>query len=115
MDWLEFAVFVAGAGVVELPLFFAFAVGVVCAPAIDPAIRNALIQKLAANFKYLFIGILFPKQVSTSSPLQYTQPCTLRRYNFRATGRQGLRPFACCDTNDIFQSASADLNFMQSG
>jgi hypothetical protein len=66
VDWVEFVVFVAGAGVVELPLFFAFAAGVVCAPAIDPAIRNALIQKLAANFKYLFIGILFPKQVSTS-------------------------------------------------
>ena len=45
-------VFAAGAVlVVELPLFFAFAVGVVCAMTIDPVIRNALIQKLAANFK----------------------------------------------------------------
>ena len=36
--------------------FFVFAVDVVvCAIAIDPVIRNALIQKLAANFKYLFI------------------------------------------------------------
>jgi hypothetical protein len=54
--WLELFV-VAGAGlVVELPLFFfGFVVGVVCAMAIDPATRNALIQKLAANFRYLFI------------------------------------------------------------
>lgn len=64
VDWPEFVVFVAGAGVVVEP-FFAFAAGLVCAPAIDPAIRNALIQKLAANFKYLFIAILFPKQLST--------------------------------------------------
>jgi hypothetical protein len=43
----------AGAVVVEeLPLFFfAFVVDVVCAVAIDPATRNALIQKPAANFK----------------------------------------------------------------
>jgi hypothetical protein len=55
--WLELFVVAAGAGlVVELPLFFfAFPAGVVCAMAIDPATRNALIQKLAANFKYLFI------------------------------------------------------------
>ena len=54
--WLEPFV-AAGAGlVVELPLFFfGFGVGVVCAMAIDPVTRNALIQKLAANFKYLFI------------------------------------------------------------
>jgi hypothetical protein len=54
--WLE--LLVAGAELVAvLPLFFfAFAVGVVCADATDPAIRNALIQKLAANFRYLFIG-----------------------------------------------------------
>jgi hypothetical protein len=58
VDWLEFVVFVAGAGVVEPAFFFAFGVVVVCAPAIDPAIRNALIQKLAANFKYLFINVL---------------------------------------------------------
>jgi hypothetical protein len=38
--------------VVELPLFFfAFAVEVVWPIAIDPVTRNALIQKLAANFK----------------------------------------------------------------
>jgi hypothetical protein len=42
--------------VVELPaFFFAFGVVVVCAGAIDPATKNALTQKLAANFKYLFI------------------------------------------------------------
>jgi hypothetical protein len=42
--------------VAEFPLFFfAFAVDVVCAVAIDAVTRNALIQKLAANFKYLFI------------------------------------------------------------
>jgi hypothetical protein len=77
-DWLEFVVFVACAGVVvELPPFFAFAVDVVCAPAIDPAIRNALIQKLAANFKYLFIDILFPKQVSTAiTPSVHPPLCT---------------------------------------
>jgi hypothetical protein len=67
VDWLELVVVVAGEGlVVELPFFFAFAVEVVCAITIDPVIRNALIQKLAANFKYLFIDVLFPKQVSTS-------------------------------------------------
>jgi hypothetical protein len=47
--------FVVAAGAVvaeELPLFFfAFVVDVVCAVAIDPATRNALIQKPAANFK----------------------------------------------------------------
>jgi hypothetical protein len=65
--WLEFVVLATGAGfVAELPPFFAFAVGVVCAITTDPAIRNAPIQKLAANFKYLFIDVLFPKQVSTS-------------------------------------------------
>ncbi len=55
--WLELFVVAAGAGlVVELPLFFfAFGAGVVWAIAIDPVTRNALIQKLAANFKYLFI------------------------------------------------------------
>jgi hypothetical protein len=38
--------------VVELPLFFfVFAVDVVWPIAIDPVTRNALIQKLAANFK----------------------------------------------------------------
>ena len=49
----ELVVVAAGAVlVVELPFFFfAFVVDVVCAAAIDPAIRNALIQKLAANFK----------------------------------------------------------------
>jgi hypothetical protein len=26
-----------------------------------------------------------------------------------------LRTLTCCDTNEVFQSASADLNFMQSG
>jgi hypothetical protein len=54
--WVELFV-AAGAGLlVELPLFFfGFGAGVVCAVAIDPATRNALIQKLAANFKYLFI------------------------------------------------------------
>jgi hypothetical protein len=52
---------VVGAGVVvvfvvELPaFFFAFGVVVVCAGATDPATKNALTQKLAANFKYLFI------------------------------------------------------------
>jgi hypothetical protein len=42
-----------GVLVVELPLFFffAFAVDVVWPIAIDPVTRNALIQKLAANFK----------------------------------------------------------------
>jgi hypothetical protein len=67
VDWLELVAFVAGEGfVVELPFFFALAVGVVCAITIDPVIRNALIQKLTANFKYRFIDVLFPKQVSTS-------------------------------------------------
>jgi hypothetical protein len=49
----ELVVVAAGAVlVVELPFFFfAFVVDVVCAIAIDPVIRNALIQKLAANFK----------------------------------------------------------------
>ena len=115
MDWPEFVVFVADAGVVELPPFFAFAVDVVCAPAIDPAIRNALIQKLAANFKYLFIGILFPKQVSTSITPSVHPPLCAASIQLPQHRTLQLRPSACCDTNDIFQSASADLNFMQSG
>jgi hypothetical protein len=50
--WLELLVFVAAVEfVAEPPPFFVFAAGVACAPAIDPAIRNALIQKPAANFK----------------------------------------------------------------
>jgi hypothetical protein len=49
----------AGTVLVVEPLFFlAFAVGVVCAVAIDAVTRKALIQKLAANFKYLFINVL---------------------------------------------------------
>jgi hypothetical protein len=46
------------AAVVVLLFFFALAVVAVCAPASDPATRNALIQKLAANFKYVFIVVL---------------------------------------------------------
>jgi hypothetical protein len=42
--------------------FFVFAPGALCAIAIEPVTRKALTQKLAANFKYLFIGVLFPKQ-----------------------------------------------------
>jgi hypothetical protein len=54
--------------VVVVPLFFfAFADDVVCAPPKDPAIRNALIQKLAANFKYFVIDVLS----QTRSRLQY--------------------------------------------
>jgi hypothetical protein len=53
--------------VVDLPpFFFAFAVDLVCATAIDPVIRNALIQKLAANFRYRLIGV---SQVTSSQPL----------------------------------------------
>jgi hypothetical protein len=66
----ELVVFVAGAElVVELPLFFAFAfvVGVVCAVAIEPAARNALTQKLAANFRYPFIADLSRNYFSTTS------------------------------------------------
>jgi hypothetical protein len=51
----ELLAFAAG---VVLFFFFVLAVAVVCAPASDPATRNALIQKPAANFKYLFIVIL---------------------------------------------------------
>lgn len=55
---------------VEL-LFFALAVTVdvdgFCAVAIDPAARNALTQKLAANFRYRFIGILSKYFFSTAS------------------------------------------------
>jgi hypothetical protein len=58
--------------VVELPLFF-FAlavtvdVDVLCAVAIDPAARKALTQKLAANFRYRFIGHLSKYFFSTAS------------------------------------------------
>jgi hypothetical protein len=56
--------------VVVLPLFFfalAVTVDVVCAVAIDPAARNALTQKLAANFRYRFIGVLSRYFFSTAS------------------------------------------------
>jgi hypothetical protein len=113
----ELVVVVAGAVlVVELPFFFfAFVVDVVCAMAIDPAIRNALIQKLAANFKYVFIDVLSRTGFRQPLPVQYTHPIEPSRYNFRATVALKLRSSTCCDTTDIFQSASADLNFMQSG
>jgi hypothetical protein len=53
-----FVVAAGAAFVVALPgFFFAFVVGVFCAEAIDPVIRNALIQKLAANFRYRFIAV----------------------------------------------------------
>jgi hypothetical protein len=58
--------------VVELPLLF-FALGVtvdvdvLCAVAIDPAARKALTQKLAANFRYRFIGHLSKCFFSTAS------------------------------------------------
>ena len=73
--WLELFVVAAGAGLVaELPLFFfVFAVGALCAMAIDPAIRNALIQKLAANFKYLFIDALSHTGFRLRLPIQYTR------------------------------------------
>jgi hypothetical protein len=66
----DVVVFAAGAElVVELPFFFAFAfaVGVVCAVAIEPAARNALTQKLAANFRYRFIADLSRNFFSTTS------------------------------------------------
>jgi hypothetical protein len=66
----DVVVFAAGAElVVELPFFFAFAfaVDVVCAVAIEPAARNALTQKLAANFRYLFIADLSRNFFSTTS------------------------------------------------
>ena len=55
-----------------LPLFFfvlavTVGVGVLCAVAIDPAARNALTQKLAANFRYRFIGVLSRCFFSTAS------------------------------------------------
>jgi hypothetical protein len=73
--WLELLVS-AGAGavvVVVLPLFFfvlavAGGVGVLCcAVAIEPATRNALTQKPAANFRYRFITDLSRNFVSTAS------------------------------------------------
>jgi hypothetical protein len=66
----ELVVLAAGAElVVELPFFFAFAfaVDVVCAVAIEPAARNALTQKLAANFRYPFIADLSRNFFSTTS------------------------------------------------
>ena len=67
---LDVVVFAAGVElVVELPFFFAFAfaVDVVCAVAIEPAARNALTQKLAANFRYPFIADLSRNFFSTTS------------------------------------------------
>jgi len=74
--WLGVFEVAAGAGlVVELPLFFfAFGAGVVWAMAIDPVTRNALIQKLAANFKYLFIDVLSRTGVSTPIPCPVHPP-----------------------------------------
>ena len=67
--WLVLFVFVVGVVfAAELPpFFFAFAVDVVCAMAIDPIIKNALIQKLTANFKYLFIVVLSRSFYSAAS------------------------------------------------
>jgi hypothetical protein len=63
--------------VAVLPFFFVLAVGVVCAVASDPVTRKALIQKLAANFKYLFIGVLsknlFRLQQATGADSQLPQ------------------------------------------
>ena len=70
--------------VVVLPVFFfALADDVVCAPPKDPAIRNALIQKLAANFKYFVMDILSKPSIDCSYPVQYTHPRASGRYNFR--------------------------------
>jgi hypothetical protein len=101
--------------VVELIAFF-FALGAVavcveaavCAEAIDPTIRNAPTQKLAANFRYLFID-------PSCHPFSTPSPTNPGRYNFRSNQPPQLRTLTCCDTNEVFQSASADLNFMQSG
>jgi hypothetical protein len=41
----------SGTGVALAERFFALALGLLCAIAIDPMVRNALIQKLAANFR----------------------------------------------------------------
>jgi len=87
-------VFAAGAVfVVELPLFFfAFAVDVVCAAAIDAVTRNALIQKLTVNFKYLLIDVLSRTRLLLTSPVQYSHPIAPSRYNFRGTAHPSCGP-----------------------
>jgi hypothetical protein len=71
---VELFVFVAAGGA----FFFVFAPGALCATAIEPVTRKALTQKLAANFKYLVIGILIsvagfdffrPSSTPTPKPL----------------------------------------------
>jgi hypothetical protein len=101
----ELVVFVAGAElVVELPFFFAFAfvVGVVCAVAIEPAARNALTQKLAANFRYPFISR--PLKELLLNHFQYTHPSAPGRYNFSVT-----QPRSCGPPHAVIQTMYSSL------
>jgi hypothetical protein len=93
--------------VVELPLFF-FAlavtvdVGVLCAVAIDPAARKALTQKLAANFRYRFIGHLSRYFFSTVS----STPTTTHRVDTTSAS-----PFApsCGPPHAVIQTKYSSL------
>jgi hypothetical protein len=84
--------------VVELLAFF-FALGgvAVCAEAIDPTIRNALTQKLAANFKYLFID-------PSCHPFSTPAPTIPGRYNFCIN-----RPLSCGPSHAVIQTKYSSL------
>jgi hypothetical protein len=95
--------------------FFAFAVVAFCATANEPASNNMLIAKLPTNSISLLISNLSSIGFVHPPPAQYTHPPAPRRYNFRVKNLHKLQPYSACGTNNTFQSASADLNFMQSG
>jgi hypothetical protein len=95
--------------------FFAFAVVALCATANEPASSNTLIAKLPTNSISFLIRNLSSIRFVRSTPAQYTHPPASRRYNFRVKNLHKLRRYPACGTNNTFQSASADLNFMQSG
>jgi hypothetical protein len=98
------------------PAFLGLVVVAVCATAKEPANNNTPTAKLEANSNSLFISVISSSRFVRLPPAQYTHPFTGCRYNFRVKiFSTSCDPARACDTNDVFQSASADLNFMQSG
>ena len=77
-------------------------VDVVCATAIDPVIRNALIQKLAANFRYPLIG-------SPSSDLFSTAFSTLTPVRLVDTTYASPYPSSCGPSPAVIQTIYSSL------
>ncbi len=96
--WFEFVELA-----VEPVFFFGLAVDVdVCATAIEPTARNALTQKLAANFRYRFIADLSSDFVSNTS----STPMPSRRVDTTSAAPQ---PPSCGPKPAVIQQIYSSL------